>query len=632
MEKATSQAYRPDIDGLRAVAVLLVVAYHIQTRLTRGGFIGVDVFFVISGFLITSILERELDGSRFSIKGFYVRRIRRIGPALIGVLAATSVMSFFFLMPSELKDYSRSLLATLASISNFFFWSQTGYFKPQALTMPLLHTWSLAVEEQFYIIFPAFLGLLHRYARRWVLHILLILGAASFLLSARQAFVDPSTAFYWPSSRAWELMCGSVLVFGGLPGMKNSWLRNLTAATGLGLILFAASTYSESTPFPGVAALAPCLGSVFIIGAGSAGKTIVGRVLSFQPLVFIGLISYSLYLWHWPVIVFQAMGLNLSGITPTEQKFFTFALSIFLAAISWRFIEQPFRRNKGSVAPGTVFRFAALVAFVPAAAACVFLAMNGVPSRFPAGASSVASYLDDPGEQARNRTGSCMLTEAYTYQDFDKNACLNESKTLPNYLILGDSHAAHLWYGLSRSDPSANFLQATASGCKPTIEQDLRQNPQCVKLIDFALREFLPASHVKAVILGGHWTAHDLNRIAATIQYIRGLGITPVVFGPVLEYDAPLPRLLAISIGNSDSMLPARHRLASVRELDRTMKALASEQWRVAYFSYFDALCGNGPCLEYVSPGVPMQKDMTHLTGQGSVWIAKQIIAMKILP
>ncbi len=464
-----------------------------------------------------------------------------------------------------------------------------------------------------------------------MLSILLILAAASFALSAGQAFSDPSAAFYWPTSRAWELLSGSLLVFGGLPAMKYPLLRNMTAAVGLFLIIFAATTYTKSTPFPGVAALAPCMGAVFIVGSGSAGKTIVGRVLSLRPLVFIGLISYSLYLWHWPVIVFQSMGLNLSGVTASQQKAFTFALSILLATISWRFIELPFRRNQGTVVPARVFRFAALAASVPAAAACLFLVLNGVPSRFPVGASAVASYLEDAGEEARNRTGSCLVTETYTYQNFDQAACLSASKKLPNYLILGDSHAAHLWYGLSHVVLDANFLQATASGCKPTITQALRQNPQCVKLIDFALRDYLPQSHIKAVILGGHWTVNDLDHLSATIQYIRGLGITPIVFGPVVEYDAPLPRLLAISIGNSDLGLPQRHKLTSVRDLDRSMNALARDQWHVGYFSYFDALCRNGRCREYVSSGVPMQKDTTHLTGPGSVWVAEQVKARQLL-
>ena len=623
--------YRPDVEGLRAVAVVAVILFHTKIAGFTGGFIGVDVFFVISGFLITSILMRELDGSRFSIQGFYVRRIRRIAPALIAVMIATSIFAFILLLPSELKDYSRSLLAALGSASNFYFWSQTGYFKPEAVTMPLLHTWSLAVEEQFYIIFPAFLALLHRYARRWMFSILLIVAAASFALSARQAFSDPSTAFYWPTSRAWELLSGSLLVFGALPGMKFPWLRNVTAAVGLLLILFAAAIHTKSTPFPGVAALPPCLGAVFIIGSGSAGKTIVGRVLSFRPLVFIGLISYSLYLWHWPVIVFQSMGLNLSGVPANEQKVFTVVLSILLAVLSWRFIELPFRGNKGPVVPATVFKLAALGALVPAAAACVFLALNGVPSRIPAGASAVASYLEDATEEARNRTGSCLLTETYTYENFDRTACLTESTNLPNYLIMGDSHAAHLWYGLSHVIPDANFEQATASGCKPTITQERRQNSQCVKLIDFALHDYLPKSHVKMVILGGHWTANDLDHLSSTIQYIKGLGITPIVFGPVVEYDAPLPRLLAISIRNSDPGLAQRHKLTSVRDLDRRMNALARDQWHVGYFSYFDALCANEQCREYVSPGVPMQKDTTHLTGPGSIWIAEQIKARHLL-
>jgi peptidoglycan/LPS O-acetylase OafA/YrhL len=632
LEKVTIRDYRGDIDGLRGIAVLLVVAYHIQTRFTHGGFIGVDVFFVISGFLITSIVFRDLEKSRFTITEFYVRRIRRIAPALIGVLIATSITAYFYLLPSELKGYSCSLLAALFSGSNFYFWDQTGYFNAQNSMMPLLHTWSLAVEEQFYLLFPAFLALVHRYFRTRLVYIFSILALASFLLSARTAFSNPNFAFYWPVTRAWELLCGSLLVWVEIPGMKNRVMRNLAATVGLVLICFAATAYNEYTPFPGITALAPCLGAVLIIGAGSAGKTSVGRLLSFRPLVFIGLISYSLYLWHWPVIVFQSMGLTIDGLSVTAQKILAVGISLLLATLSWRFIECPFRGNRGAVATSKLFQVTALCASVPAIAACSFLLLRGVPSRFPPSAIMVASYLDNSGTPSRYRTGSCFLTEAYSFLDFDQAVCLRESKTLPNYLILGDSHAAHLEYGLSNIFPDVNFLQATASGCKPTVTQEVRGAPQCVKLVNFILRDYLPTSHVKVVLLGGHWRASDLVNIYPTIQYIRGLGMTPIILGPVVEYDASLPRLLALSIEKSDPSLAQRHRLATVSDLDQQMANLARDQWHVRYFSYFDALCRNGKCQEYGAPQVPLQEDTTHLTGLGSIRVAELFKETKILP
>jgi peptidoglycan/LPS O-acetylase OafA/YrhL len=632
LEELTTRAYRSDIDGLRAIAVLLVVAYHVKTRLSHGGFIGVDVFFVISGFLITSIIVRDLEKSRFTITGFYVRRVQRIVPALIGVLIATSITAYFFLLPSELKDYSRSLLAAIFSGSNLYFWDQTGYFNSQSSTMPLLHTWSLAVEEQFYILFPAFLALLYRRCRTRVFLVLSVLGLASFVLSARTAYTNPSFAFYWPVTRAWELLCGSILALVEIPGMKNRWLRNAAAMAGLILICFAATSYNAYTPFPGIAALAPCLGAGLIIGAGSAGKTLVGRFLSIRPLVFIGLISYSLYLWHWPVLVFQSMGMSIDGLSVTTQKLFAFGVSFLLATLSWRFIESPFRGNPRSVSPAKMFQVAALCASVPALAGCAFLLLHGVPSRFPANAITVASYLDNSATQSRYRTGTCFLTEAYSFQKFDQSVCLHESSTLPNYLIFGDSHAAQLEYGLSSVFPNVNFMQATASGCKPTLVQEVRLAPQCVKLVDFILRDYLPRSHVKVVLFAGHWRASDLDNIYPTIQYIRSLGITPVIWGPVVEYDASLPRLLAMSIEKTDSGLAQRHRLVTVSDLDHQMAELARNQWHVKYFSYFDALCKNGECQEYGAPEVPLQEDTTHLTESGSILVAERFKEGKILP
>jgi peptidoglycan/LPS O-acetylase OafA/YrhL len=303
----TALKYRPDIDGLRAVAVLSVLAFHIRLRGIQGGFVGVDVFFVISGYLISSIVFSEIAESRYSVIGFYERRIRRIFPALFAMLAVFSVFAVIYLLPAELVAYGKSTLAATASASNFYFWRHSGYFDSPT-SYPLLHTWSLAVEEQFYILFPLFLLLVRKFFPTRLRPSVIVLFCASLVASAVVVFRYRETAFYMPYTRAWELLLGTILSLGMLPRLPRAWQRNLATLAGIGLIAFSILFYTERMLFPGLSALAPCVGSALIIGAGESGSSLIGKILSWRPIVFIGLISYSLYLWHWPVIVLHQMG------------------------------------------------------------------------------------------------------------------------------------------------------------------------------------------------------------------------------------------------------------------------------------------------------------------------------------
>jgi peptidoglycan/LPS O-acetylase OafA/YrhL len=562
--------YRADIDGLRAIAVLYVIAYHMGLRFSHGGYIGVDVFFVISGFLITSIIARDLDACRFTISGFYVRRIRRIFPALFAMLLLTTVAAYFLLWPEELKAYGTSLLAAVGSVSNFYFWNATGYFEAQHSTVPLLHTWSLAVEEQFYLIFPLLLGLLYRMRRnRHAFQVLSICAAASLAISAWAAYRHPAFAFYWPLSRAWELLLGSMLAIKRIPGMERPVVRNMAGLTGLGLILFSGIWYTDYTPFPGLAALAPCLGACLIIGAG--GKTLVGLILSSPPMRFIGKISYSLYLWHWPVIVVAALALPSLSMPPQARLIAEGITALVVATLSWRFIEQPFRQAKTPIPSARVFRVAALCACAPVIAGLVFLLFDGIPSRFTPRAVSVASYITHGETAQRYRTGTCFLTSDYTFSAFRKDTCLHQTRGAENVLVFGDSHAAHLESGLTAVFPKVNFLQATAAGCKPVLWEPIRRPDECIQLVNYVLRDFLPSSNVKVVILGGHWRDGDDAEIEETVQRIQSLGMTPILMGPIPEYDSALPRLLALSIQTSHPELPGQHREQNLVALDRKL-------------------------------------------------------------
>jgi peptidoglycan/LPS O-acetylase OafA/YrhL len=297
-------AYRPDVDGLRAVAVLLVIASHFRTRLT-GGYIGVDVFFVISGYLISSVILSELDSGRFSILNFYERRIRRIFPAMLAMMAVTTFLVYCFFVPVEVEGYARSLLAALFSSSNFLFWHEAGYFAAPSEFKPLLHTWSLAVEEQFYIFFPVFLILIRRFFPRRLKEAILCIAAVSLLAAVITMQHDATAAFFFAPLRAWELLIGTTISQHYVPAIRSAISRNIASAGGFLLILVPAIAYTSATPFPGLAAIPPCLGAALIIASGELGSSFVGRILSCRPVVFVGLISYSLYLWHWPILVFQ---------------------------------------------------------------------------------------------------------------------------------------------------------------------------------------------------------------------------------------------------------------------------------------------------------------------------------------
>ena len=299
------RGYRPEIDGLRALAVVPVVLFHAGVDAFSGGFVEVDIFFVISGYLICRIILSEAEEDRFSFIKFYDRRIRRIVPALLLVILVSIALSLLFALPNQVMDVGKSAIAALLSFSNFYFWAQGGYFAPAAEFRPLLHTWSLGVEEQFYIFFPVFVILFLKIklnVRLIILYSLLPMYAISLWLS----FEKPSVAFFLLPARAWELGLGALLASGAIPAIGSRLLREVFSAAGFGMIILSVFVIDLGMVFPGWVALLPCIGSALIIHTANGG-TLVQRLLSVRHIVFVGLISYSLYLWHWPIFVFMRM-------------------------------------------------------------------------------------------------------------------------------------------------------------------------------------------------------------------------------------------------------------------------------------------------------------------------------------
>ena len=646
MDEPTSQnraiRYRPDIDGLRAIAVLAVLAYHIFGNRLPGGFIGVDVFFVISGYLISAIVFSEISASRFSVLAFYERRIRRIFPALFFTLIVFSVFAWFLLLPVEFIDYSRSLLAAITSSSNFYFWHQSSYFDFPT-SHPLLHTWSLAVEEQFYIAFPLLLVLVRRFLPRHLRASVVALFFASLIASVLSVRYSPVAAFYWPTNRAWELLLGTLLSMGMFPRLRSMLLRNAAALAGVALVVLPMLVYSDATAFPGLAALPPCIGSALVIGAGESGSSLVSRALAWRPMVFIGLISYSLYLWHWPVIVLHSLGIsfNLQELLPAHlalrfaayrsDKLVEVALSFLLATLSWKFVEQPFRRGPLRLPRTSLFALSAAVMLLLAAFAGTVLANAGFPGRFPQQSVQVASFLSNP-EQDVGQAGYCFVTLPIRIQSFSNSNCLRTEAGKKNYLVLGDSHAVMLWNGLSAALPADHFLLAAAANCEPL--QYASGGSLCATFMRNVFQRLAPPLQIDGIYLEAAWRPENVSALTQTIQWAQSRGLPVTVFGPVPEYDAPLPRLLAYSIAWHQPSLANDHRLPAPRITDASMAAMASGVWHVPYVSLYTAICPAEDCTEFADPAhtVPMFIDADHLSPAGATLVVRRITSSGVLP
>jgi peptidoglycan/LPS O-acetylase OafA/YrhL len=464
--------YRGDVDGLRSIALLSVIAYHYSIgvpgyglMVAPGGFVGVDIFFVISGYLITETIYSEINGGVYSAVGFYARRVRRIFPAMFAVFVFIICAASILYLPGELTKIGGSMLASIFFVSNFAFYNSAGYFDQQALLNPLLHTWSLSIEEQFYLLFPLLVAVLRSRSHATRIRLMFGIALASLGYSVWKVHVDQAAAFYLVQSRAWELLLGSLLAIGEFPRPAIRWHAELLGALGICLVVGSVERISSETAFPGLAAVAPCIGAAAILHSGATATTWTGRILGSPPLRFVGVISYSLYLWHWPLIVFFRFYREPIGI----EKVALIAVCFVLATISWRFIERPPRERPYRLsAYGTLAAGGGVMA-----AASVVALMAGPTSRSlwsnSGRAEALLAYEDYDGPAAM-RDGVCFLSSrSDNFSIYDNNSCLALRSDQKNFLIVGDSHAAHLWHGLHAVFQKVNFLQATASGCKPVV-------------------------------------------------------------------------------------------------------------------------------------------------------------------
>ena len=605
----TRPAYRADIDGLRAFAVLAVILTHAGVPGFSGGFVGVDVFFVISGYLISRDLLRRVADGQLSLLGFYGRRLRRTLPALFVTCVATLAAAAFVLMPGDLDEMARSLIGVVLLAPNVVFLAQTGYFDQAAVAKPLLHTWSLGVEEQFYLVAPFLAVAFARLRqRRRLVGALFFAGALGFSIVLQA--VAPDAAFYLMPARVFEFLIGAAVAEAAVAPVRAAWAAELVAGLGLAGLVASVAIFSAGLPHPGWPTLLPCLSTAALIHVGLNRTTLAGRLLAMRAPAFLGLISYSLYLWHWPILVIARYH-DLPQTPPWLAG--EAVLLVALSWASWRFIEQPFR------AAGSPWRQRAALILPAAAAGLVaaavaMVALNGLPGRFPPDVASVAGYYAyRDGKPFRE--GRCFITSQNSLGDFDRGTCLALAPDKPNVLLLGDSHAAHLWTGLRDAWPGINFLQATASGCKPLLGATGAR--RCTALMGDMLERFIPEHRLDAVVIAGLWDEADIAPLMTTLEALVPAAPDLVVFGPMPRYDQPVATLLAKGLRDHDLAAVPRHRLAGTAGLDARMRAAVSPVAR--YVSPYAALCpADGACRLFASAGVPMQFDYHHLTAAGA--------------
>ncbi len=629
--------YREEIDGLRAIAITAVILFHAGSGLFSGGYAGVDIFFVISGYLITKIVADELKEGRFTFAAFYARRARRILPALFFMMLIVSAVCLVILLPPDLFKYGKILVFTTVFGANFRLSAERGYFDDETRENPLLHMWSLSVEEQFYLVWPVLLLLIMRTGRGTRLAVP-ILFAASLAVSIALVHWMPRSAFYHLPSRGWELLTGAALALGLVPRLSSQRLAQAVSWAGLAMMALTIFLFSRSTPFPGLAALLPTLGCAFVIYAATAHETPATRLLSLKPVVFMGKISYSLYLWHWPLIALPSYLLMRELKAP--EAALSVALAIALAAFSWRFIEQPFRKP-GLPSSAGLFSLPLLNgrAFAALGVAALLVAIGGYVQesggagwRLPPQALVVA---------AQKRSFQLeTLCDTYKRSKNDLYECVwgkPDSGKVP-VVLWGDSNADHYLSAIVKVFSSGKFY--LTPGCPPVTLPD--RSPDFAKSMrncaenNFEVMKAILAERPAIVVLAGLWgrvtsTSKDTGELKTFMKSmtakLNGEGAKVLILGQAPAHDGSAMRCEGLRL-----YLGLRHEACG--RIERAVVDKVNEPARIAltsaesadvrFYSPSDVFCDQFYC--YASKaGRWLYADGHHLNAEGGALTSETI-------
>jgi len=615
VEAQGGYGYRPDIDGLRAVAVLSVLFFHAGLPPFSGGFVGVDIFFVISGYLITSIIIEDIKRDRFSIGRFYERRVRRIFPALYLTVLVTvaGALALFSAMDLERLFESVSWLAFFGS--NFYFADNSGYFDGSSEYSAILQTWSLAIEEQFYVLFPPlllFLSMQKRVDSKWVL---LALCVVSLSISIYLVDRDARPAFFSTAGRVWELLVGALISVGIFPAVCEARTRSTIAWVGIVLMLGSVFLLSRDTPFPGAFSVPVCVGTAAVIWSGSSGLTFVGQVLAWRPLVQVGLISYSLYLLHWPILVFARYWNH--GELSSLQTIISLTLAFGGAWVSYRFVETPLRKPKNGVPRRVVFGSAVLLMSGLAMVGGAGMVWQG--GRYSDAEKTIAA------ETKQALAERCMLRDTETFESWPSEHC-ELSGTGSAIAIWGDSFAAHYFSGFReraiRLKSPMMFL--AESSCPPIDGLKIPNRPGCASF-NQGVMSFLALRRPSTVVLSADWMVYEKKKtldemfvdkfflLSETIRKLRENGSRVIVIGPTPIFLAPAAQIAA-SAGD-DGVETANASYS--RKFDLFFREL-SKRGVIDYFPAYELFCRDAAICRFRDGRELLFWDTGHMTKRGS--------------
>lgn len=627
LARNTPLPYRPDVDGLRALAVLCVILYHFEVPLFKGGFVGVDVFFVISGFLITRLITFELENNTFSYSTFYSRRVRRLFPALLVTVAFTVFVFSFLYFPSEFGELKKSAQAAILGVSNIYFWNTFSYFGYETVIKPLLHTWSLGVEEQFYLIWPLVVGLLFKISTKARIVVSLLAITVSVIISEYLLKSHASLVFYWMPFRSFEFLFGALLIFAKIELKK--YQQEVLATFGLvgifGSVFF---LNSDTSSFPGVNALWSVVGTCLII---LSPQSFLNRALSLRPLVACGRASYSLYLVHWPVFLFFiAVGVDFAH----SQDWLKLVLAT--AGLGWALhlgIEQPVRSS------GLTAR--QIWAIWPAATVASIAVLQAPINRFNRQASGEHRAYLEWREQARQaylkeaQYGVCWIGSNETIETFKANGCLNVKGDKPAVLVVGDSHAAHLLVGLKRNFPDHEFKLLATDTCPIVDDKPISERLTCRSIREFVLNGLEPSRF--AYVIFSYRTLGDLNSTEQMLERLNRVQsrtqAKTFLIGPIQNYRRPM--YLTRFLRPPSEKLPDI--FFNLLDPERfSIDAKLGEQFlgsAVEYISSIRQLCPTGPssCLHFGPSGYEILLDHSHFTPESSIEFVRMLKERKLL-
>lgn len=639
--------YRREIDGLRALAVIPVILFHAGFTLFSGGYIGVDIFFVISGYLITSIITNDISDGKFSISTFYERRARRILPALFFIIVTCLPFAWIWLLPDDFRRFSDSIISVVFFISNHLFSNQSGYFDTAAEFKPLLHTWSLAVEEQYYVLFPLLLASLWKFGRRSVASVLFLLLLSSLFIAHWASSVKPAAAFYLLPTRAWELLLGGLVALylaNKPPKHTNRLIAEAASFSGILLILYGIFFFDKNTQFPSLYTISPTIGTALII-IFATPKNFTGKFLGNPLFVGIGLISYSAYLWHQPIFAF-ARHRSLEAPTPPLLAALSL-LSLALAYLSWKYIEQPFR-DKFRFSRRTIFQLSIAGSSVLLCFGLVGHLSKGFPNRISGERAEFLNYFENSSPDWRNYIYT-EYREDCNFYDIKKfrngnatqipianiaNDCHKRDGRYQHAVFLwGDSHAQQLHPGLKQILPKEwQILQVASSACEAKIELTSNRLDYCIHSNWFAYSS-IKITKPDVVVVAQNLN-HNPNIMQSIGNHLLSIGVKKVIFtGPTPHWINDLPKLVIKQWDN----IPRRTTVG----LDS--KTISLDDWNMKqfqhtsslrYLSIMDNFCNKMGCLIYIGDDVKSgltSWDYGHLTPIASIDFAKNKLVPEIL-